>query len=84
MAADFLGCRVHDRQRDPHRGDRFGAAAGRFQRQGRAALPRRIQLDRQARILEAGQPCPVGRLFAWGGYSQKGPANIRGCCRHNW
>jgi CRP-like cAMP-binding protein len=48
VAADFLGGRVHDRQRDPHRGDRFGAAAGRSQRQGRAALPRRIHsIDRR-------------------------------------
>src|SRR5258708_25394620 len=60
----------------------FLAAAGSSQRQGRTALPRRIRLDRQARVLEARQPCPVGRLLAWGGYSRKGAAHIRGDCLH--
>jgi hypothetical protein len=26
----------------------------------------------------------MGRLLAWGGYSQEGPADIRGYCRHIW
>jgi CRP-like cAMP-binding protein len=49
VAAGFLGGRVHDRQRDPHRDCIFRATAGGSQRQRRTALQCRIQLYRQAR-----------------------------------
>jgi hypothetical protein len=78
MTADCAGGGIHDRQRDPHRCDSFGAATGSFQRPGRKALSRRIQLDRPAGVLEARQPCPVDRMFTRGGYSQKGSIHIGG------
>src|ERR1700729_198273 len=64
LAADLLEPGFHGRQCSSHRCDGFGAATCHSQRKRRPTLPRRVQLRRQARVSEAGQPCPVGRLLA--------------------
>jgi hypothetical protein len=73
---------IHGRECGSHRGNRLGATTVRFQREGRTALSCRLHLYREKRILEIGQPCPVGRLYARGRHPRKRQAGLRRDCPH--